>query len=69
MEWFCFLSSCGRLGCSIWCRCRARGCSDVLFKTLLKNPNPEIVNGKSRLPTDDFGAGIKINELELKKFN
>ena len=39
------------------------------FKTLLKNPNPEIVNGKSRLPADDFGAGIKINELELKKFN
>ena len=39
------------------------------FKTLLKNPNPEIINGKSRLPADDFGVGIKINELELKKFN
>ena len=39
------------------------------FKTLLKNPNPEIINGKSRLPANVFGVGVTINELELKKFN
>ena len=39
------------------------------FKTLLKTPNPEIINGKSRLPANGFGVGVTINELELKKLN
>ena len=39
------------------------------FNTLLKNPNPDIVNGKSDLPKHEFGVGVTINELELNKFN
>ncbi len=39
------------------------------FDTLLKKPNPEIINGKSEIPNNDYGLGTTINELVLKKLN
>ena len=37
------------------------------FKTLLKIPNPNIINGKSELPNNDYGLGVSIDEFELDK--
>lgn len=39
------------------------------FNTLLKKPNPDIINGKSELPKHGFGVGVNISEIEFNKFN
>ena len=38
-----------------------------LFDLLLKEPNPKIIFGKSKVPDNNNGLGISINETNLKK--
>jgi hypothetical protein len=37
----------------------------IYFDKLLKTPNPEIKQGKSLIPKNNYGLGVDINKLEL----
>ena len=39
------------------------------FNNLLEKPNPEIVDGKSKIPDHIKGLGVCIDELNLLKLN
>ncbi len=38
----------------------------IYFDKLLNTPNPEIKQGKSLIPKNNYGLGVDINKLELK---